>query len=313
MNTKPQLTFLMSTYNGRAFLAPAIESVLAQTHLDWRLIVVDDGSTDGSPDLAERYEDTRIRVVRMDRNRGQTTALNTGLAMVETPWVARLDQDDLADPERASAQLAYVTAHQSTVLVGSWADYVDERAEPVGRFRPPTDPAAVRRELYRRPNPILHSAATFRTDAARRLGGYPIEYSYAQDYALWARLATLGEIANVGRVLVAVRRHAEKTSLNPGVSIRQMTEARQVIDEIGSTFALDGVERRRWHAGRLRVVTQRAIAAAHSRDWTTARHDLSEVAAGALVNPRVTADLVALVGESVSYRTGLTRRLSRSR
>jgi hypothetical protein len=313
MDSNPQLTFLMSTYNGRAYLAEAIESVLSQTYAAWRLLVVDDGSTDGSPELAERYEDPRIRVVRMDQNRGQTAALNAGLAMVETPWVARLDQDDLADPERASAQLAYIRGRPSTVLVGSWADYVDEHAEPVGRFRPPTDPDAVRRELYRRPNPILHSAATFRTDTARLLGGYRTDFSYAQDYALWARLATQGEIANVGRVLVSVRRHAQKTSLSPGVSIRQMTEAREVIDTLGSTFRLSGVERRRWQAGRLRVITQRAIAAAHARDWSLARRDSSEVAAGALTNPRVAADLVALVGESVSYRTGLTRRLARNR
>jgi glycosyltransferase involved in cell wall biosynthesis len=308
MSTNPQLTFLMSTYNGRAFLRPAIESVLAQTHSDWRMLIVDDGSTDGTPELADQYRDPRIRVARMSQNAGQTVALNTGLAMVDTPWIARLDQDDLAGPRRAELQLAHVSKHPSTVLVGSWADWIDEEGNSVARFRPPTAPAAVRRELYRRPVPIFHSAATYSTDAVRSVGGYPTELSYAQDYALWVKLAAVGEIANVGQVLAYVRRHQQKTSMKPGVAIRQIAEGLTIIEGIEPAMRLRGAERQRWHAGRLRLVTQRAIAAAHDRNWRMARHDMAEVLAGALRNPLVAADLLALVGESLSYRTGLTRR-----
>ncbi len=313
MSENPQLTFLMSTYNGRAFLRPAIESVLAQTRSDWRLLIVDDGSTDGTPELAEGYADPRIRVARMPENAGQTAALNAGLEMVETPWVARLDQDDLAGSRRAELQLAYVDEHPRTVLVGSWADWVDDRGRPVAVFRPPTAPTAVLRELYRRPVPIFHSAATYSTEAVRGVGGYPPGLAYAQDYALWAKLAAVGEIANVGEVLAYVRRHEHKTSLKPGVAIRQLNEELDVIDGLPAALRLTGSERRRWQAGRLRLVTQRAIAAAHDREWRQVRRDGIEVLAGALRNPLVASDLLALVWESFSYRTGLTRRLASRR
>src|SRR3954454_24892751 len=114
-----RITFLMPTYNPGALVRPAVESVLAQTIDDWRLLVVDDGSSDGTADVVQGYGDERIRVVRQ-ANAGQTAAMNAGLALIETPWVARLDQDDLAVPERAARQLAHLEQHPRTVLLGSW-------------------------------------------------------------------------------------------------------------------------------------------------------------------------------------------------
>jgi glycosyltransferase involved in cell wall biosynthesis len=308
MTTAPAATFLMPTYNGLPFLHLAIESVLAQTFSGWRLLVVDDGSSDGSAEAAAEYGDPRVRVLRSERNQGQTAALNRGLREVETEWVARLDQDDVACPERLEQQLAYGADRPGTVLVGSWVDYVDETGAVVGRFRPPTAPREVRRELYRRPNPILHSAAMFRLGAARNAGCYPADFSYSQDFALWVALASHGEVANVGEVLTQVRQHAQKTSLNPRIAILQMTEGQAVIERIDDAFGLAGPERRQWEAGRLRIITQRAIAAAHAREWQVARRDVWEVALGAARNPLVAADLVALVGESLAFRTGLARR-----
>src|SRR5262245_48060647 len=96
----PAITFLMSTWNAGPHIRPAIESVLAQTEPDWRIVVVDDGSSDGTPDVVAGYADERIRLERMPENAGQTAALNHGMALVETDWIARLDQDDLAAPDR---------------------------------------------------------------------------------------------------------------------------------------------------------------------------------------------------------------------
>src|SRR5436189_1588624 len=127
----PQVTFLMSTWNGAEYLRPALDSLLAQTFEDFAVLVVDDCSPDDSADIAESYGDPRVRVQRLQANRGQTGALNHGLSLVETEWIARIDQDDLAAPARLERQLEYVRSHPDTVAVGSWADFVDEQERKV--------------------------------------------------------------------------------------------------------------------------------------------------------------------------------------
>src|SRR2546423_9594669 len=115
----PQVTFLMSTWNGAEFLRPALDSLLAQTFEDFAVLVVDDCSPDDSAEIAESYGDPRVRVERLQANRGQTGALNHGLGLVDTEWTARIDQDDLAAPERLGRQLGYVGSHPGTGAVRS--------------------------------------------------------------------------------------------------------------------------------------------------------------------------------------------------
>src|SRR5436189_5962389 len=113
-------TFLMSTWNAGPYLRPALDSILAQTVSDWALVAVDDGSSDGTRDvLAEYGSDERVRVELLEENRGQTAALNHGLSLVETEWVARPDQDDVAAHERLERQLEHLTAHPDLVALGS--------------------------------------------------------------------------------------------------------------------------------------------------------------------------------------------------
>src|SRR3954454_24755417 len=145
----PAVTFLMSTWNGAEFLRAALDSLLEQTVRDWRLVAVAAGARDGTPGiLGEHERDERVRVERLDPNRGQTAALNHGLSLIETEWVARLDQDDVAAPERIERQLAYLAAHPDVVAAGSWCDYVDDAGEKLGEFRPPSEPDQVLHQLY---------------------------------------------------------------------------------------------------------------------------------------------------------------------
>src|SRR3954453_22923132 len=104
----PQVTFLMSTWNGAEFLRPALDSLLAQTFGDFAVLVVDDCSPDESAEIASGYDDRRGGGERLDPNRGQTGALNHGLSLIETEWTARINQDDLAAPARLERQLDYL-------------------------------------------------------------------------------------------------------------------------------------------------------------------------------------------------------------
>ena len=98
---QPRISILMPVWNGEKFLAAAVDSLLAQTFTDFELLVVDDGSTDATPEILRAYSDPRLRVVRLD-HAGIVVALNHGLAQARAEWIARQDADDLSEPRRSS-------------------------------------------------------------------------------------------------------------------------------------------------------------------------------------------------------------------
>jgi glycosyltransferase involved in cell wall biosynthesis len=213
----------MAVHNGARWVAAAIGSVLGQTDGDLELVVIDDGSTDATPDLLARARDPRLRLHRQPRA-GLTRALNRALGLARADLVARLDADDLALPERLTRQRAFLAAHPDVGLLGTAAREIDEAGAPVREVRPPEDDAAIRRALIRA-NPFVHSSVMARRGLLARAGGYDERLAVAQDYDLWMRLARLTRLANLDEVLV-VRR------LGPGrVSVereedRLRTEAR---------------------------------------------------------------------------------------
>lgn len=268
-------TFLIPVYNGAEFLRSAIESVLTQTCPDWQLIVIDDASTDESAGIAASYDDPRITLARQSRNLGQTAALNMGLSLVQTPWIARLDQDDIAAPERLAAQLAYVAAHPETVLVGCWAELIDAEGEYTGSFRPKTTPRAAFAELFTTAGVLLHSAAMFRTDAVRSVGGYPTDVYVAQDLGLWVKLGRLGEIGIVPRVLLGLRHHPSQTSRDPQAAAGLLREWLDITSELPPQLAADPGVRRAWRTRRLRVMLELILRTARISDWTCMRQSVT--------------------------------------
>src|SRR2546428_1522930 len=123
---RPGVRVLMAVHNGEPHLRAAVESVLAQTYPDFELLIVDDGSTDGSADVVRSYEDRRIRLLENERNLGQIPSLNRALREAHGEYVARLDHDDLCLPERLERQVEELDAEPSAALAGTWIDVVDE-------------------------------------------------------------------------------------------------------------------------------------------------------------------------------------------
>lgn len=295
MSSEPTATFLIPVWNGRDFLRDAIDSVLAQTRNDWLLVVVDDASIDDSAKIVASYDDPRIELIRLERNVGQTRALNTGLGMVQTPWVARLDQDDVAAPTRFEAQLAYLEENPGTVLVGSWADFIDDQGSIVGHYRFATEPEDVLRELYLGPSPFIHSAVTFSTEAARALGGYPTEIVYAQDIALWAKLAAHGRIANVPQALTYLRRHPAQTSRSPKGAAGLLRDALTVTADLPDSLASDRKTLATWRARRLRLMIELSFMAARDQDWQLARRSVWDSLRSFIADPLAVFRIVARV------------------
>jgi|GEM_PF-922865 len=202
----PKVSVLLAVRNGGMWLPNALDSILRQSLRDFEFLVIDDGSSDGSAECVSGYcqRDSRVRLIRQEKTIGLSAALNLGLSQVTGEIVARMDADDEALPDRLAAQLAYLDAHPHVALVGSYVCQMGRRRELDHPVFLPAHPEDVARVLPKR-NCFYHSAVTFRRSAVLEIGGYRTEYSSAQDYDLWLRLATRHRLANIPRPLLRYR------------------------------------------------------------------------------------------------------------
>lgn len=192
----------MSVYNGADTLAKAIESVLSQSFTDFEFIIIDDGSTDRSPEIIASYveKDARIRVITQ-QNEGLTKALNRGLETCVAPLVARADADDHSLTERLEKQVQFMEEHPEVVLLGSGAHLLNVQGARYQSVSAPADDAAIRKAMRKR-NIFFHSAMMMRTETVRKVGGYDPCFIRSQDYDLWLRLLDEGEGANLVEALI---------------------------------------------------------------------------------------------------------------
>ena len=128
--TSPRVSVVMSVYNGERYLAEAIDSILGQSMSDLEFIVIDDGSTDGTPRILEKYtaRDERVWVVRNERNLGLTRSLNRCLSLARGEYFARQDADDISLPERLALQVQLLDANPHVGAIGTGSRGLIERA-----------------------------------------------------------------------------------------------------------------------------------------------------------------------------------------
>lgn len=207
----PKVSVLLPVYNGEQFLRPSIESILNQSYGDFEVLILDDGSRDGSLDVVAGFADPRIRVIRNERNLGLIRTLNLGLAEARGTYIARQDADDCALRERFAKQVRVLDENPAAVLVGSWLQLIDEQDRPLTVWRYPAEPLAVEWALHF-DSAAGHSSVMYRADTARTLGGYPLDYPHAEDFALWSRMTEAGELRNLPEVLELYRVHAAAVS-----------------------------------------------------------------------------------------------------
>jgi glycosyltransferase involved in cell wall biosynthesis len=196
----------MPVYNGEGFLAAAIGSVLGQSHGNLELLVLDDGSTDDSAAIARSFGDPRVRLIRNGSNRGIILTRNRGIREARGAFIAFLDCDDIALPERLAVQFGFLRDNPDFVMVGSWIALMDERGDLTGAFsRYVTAPGAIPAAMLF-DNCFAQSAVMVRREALLK-EPYREEYPCAEDYDLFARLTLTGKSGNIPRVLTLYREH----------------------------------------------------------------------------------------------------------
>lgn len=202
------LSILLPVFNAQPYLAAALDSMLNQTFRDYELILLDDGSTDGSGEMLREYarRDRRIRLIQRG-NKGLVATLNEGLALAQGEFIGRMDADDVAFSERFARQIAYLQEHSECVAVGSQVLFIDARSRPIGpRANLLVDHAAIDQALLAGQWPLVHPTLLMRRTAVQKIGGYR-DYLTWEDHDLFLRLAEVGKLANLPEVLLKYRLH----------------------------------------------------------------------------------------------------------
>lgn len=213
----PTVSVVIATHNYAAFLPQAIAGVRAQTVSDWECLIVDDGSTDETPEICARIcaEDARFRYLRNDPNRGEAATRNRGNREARGTWIATLDADDWWHPNKLKKQLAAVQANPDAVLVFTAKVDLSEAGEQ--EVRCPAEWLRAPEFTLRQESLITHSSTLIRRDAWESVNGYDETLATAPDWDLWLRLLEKfgpETLVYVDDLLVYYRLHGSNISRN---------------------------------------------------------------------------------------------------
>jgi hypothetical protein len=229
MPDSPRVSVVMPVHNGGPYLEAAVDSILGQSFADLEFVIVDDGSTDSTGDVLRRYQtvDRRVRVVHQEKA-GLVASLNRGCGLARAAYLARMDADDIAFPDRLARQVEFLDRHPNVAVVGSAVMRIDASGREIKRNVCPTSHAEIV-EALREYTCFTHPSVTLRAAALADVGGYRWAYGPAEDYDLWLRLSERYKLANLPDPLLYYR-------VYPGqISVRQLDQ--QILSVVGARAA----------------------------------------------------------------------------
>lgn len=221
MTDAPLVSVVIPAYNASRFLRETLDSVLAQTHDPVEILLVDDGSTDATPEIAKEYEGS-VRYIRQD-NKGVSAARNRGLAEAGGAYICFLDADDWIYPDNLRLKVEALEDDPAPALALGWVEVTDEKLEPTGSVLKGST-GQVLSDLLRLIPPAIPcpSNALIRTRIVDELGGFDEGLSTSADYDLWLRIASRHSVVRVDQVLVKYRRHESAMFRNIEAQIHDM-------------------------------------------------------------------------------------------
>ena len=211
------ISVIMANYNTPLpYLKKAIDSILAQTYTAFEFIIVDDGSTDNSPEVIRSCPDPRIRLICNEQNRGLAYSLNKAMEHCQGEFIARMDSDDISLPDRFAKQFSFMREHPDVIVCGAWADTIDKNGIDAGWSIRGTisDQEEYRICLLFGNTPtIVHPSAFLNRRLLLRHGlKYDVRYRNAQDYQLWVRCARIAGCRIIPETMVLYRIHEASVS-----------------------------------------------------------------------------------------------------
>ena len=210
MNNSPIISVILPVFNGDKYLRESIESICNQTFLDWELLIVDDGSSDNSSEIAKEISstDSRINYIKHDTNKGLPDTLNTGLKIAKGKYIARMDQDDISMPKRFEEQYNFLEKNSDIFLVGSGYAPFNNDGHRTNIFHPKSSIEIAWKFITN--TYFCHPSVMFRKEVIDNLGGYP--KTSAEDFALFSKIVQKHKCTNLQKIIIKYREHPENLS-----------------------------------------------------------------------------------------------------
>lgn len=209
---KVDVSIILPVLNGADCIEQAVESIINQSYKLWELLIIDDGSTDGTPLILEevKRKDDRIRIITNPGHQGIIYSLNNGWKQSKGDLIARMDADDICDHNRIKEQVEYMNSHPEIAVLGTAASIVYGNNENGRVLMMPETHEQIVSQIYRK-SPFIHSSVMMRKDFLRKMGGYVLSTAFKnlEDWDLWIRGHKIFKFHNLQKVLI--KYHARKT------------------------------------------------------------------------------------------------------
>ncbi len=211
MKPYPLISVVMPVYNTGKYLAEAIESILNQEFTDFEFFIVDDGSTDNSPQVIQSYNDPRIRLITHATNLGNYPARNEAMQLARGKYICVMDSDDIARPDRLITQYNFMEYYPHYVALGSFVHLLYDNTPPVPFVRKFDEDEC--RVALLRDNVCTHPSLILRRETLVSHNiRYNEEYYYAADFDILVQLTKVGDVSNIPSFLLYYRKHSEQIS-----------------------------------------------------------------------------------------------------
>lgn len=234
----PILSIVMPVYNAEPFIRESVSSILLQTFRDYELIVVDDGCTDSSMDIVSSFKDSRIRILKNEKNSGIVFSRNRGLAEAQGSFVAQFDADDIAIPDKFEKQIKFLQDNTQFGMIGSWAILINEKGEAMeNKWKINAPPGRIPAILLFR-NYFVQSAVVVRKEALPK-SFYSSGYDLVEDYKMWFDISRANKVWNFPEYLVRYRVHSKSSSTiaEEKIHMLEMKVFRHIYESLGFVLA----------------------------------------------------------------------------
>lgn len=232
------ITVLMPVHGGGEYLEETIRSVLNQSFHEFEFLIILDRASDTALKIIESFNfDTRIKTATA-KGQGIVSALNTGIDLSESDFIARIDSDDLMAKDRMAKQKDFLDRNPKVVCVGSCIQLIDEAGRELYPHHNPEKHRKILNEMSRR-TPMAHPSVMYRTAAVQEVGAYREFFKYAEDYDLWVRLGEIGELHNIQETLTYYRIHSNQLSKVKTIEQGYATLAVQTSEKLRRKNQLD--------------------------------------------------------------------------
>lgn len=219
MKKNPLVSVIMPVYNAGDFLVDSIQSILNQTYQNIELIIINDASTDDSLKIINKFQNKHPQIIRLINlkktlNRGGDASANIGLQKAKGKYIARMDADDIAGPQRLEKQVEFLEDNPLIFLVGSNADVINKKGKVIGEKIVPETSEEIRNNYFTF-HPIIHPTVLFRKNLKGKKFSYQIKYSANNDYLTFFRIVCQGvRFANLPEKLIQYRIHGKNDTFS---------------------------------------------------------------------------------------------------